>query len=169
MLFKDLQSTHEKKWIRLSWNCSGTERKIWWSSTEKERRQVEIQDGQVEKHNWIFNVSLRNEIANHSKPTENNFVNLNSTCSDKKKCKKYKELALSTLDAFFESIQGYFKLQDRYIKKKKIPKDPKSCYMCLSERMLAWWLIYVHHNLVGSEGKWYKRGRDLKIKTLKCQ
>lgn len=84
MLFKDLQSMHDKKGIRLSWNCPGTERKKLWSSTEKERRQVKIQDGQAEKHNWIFNVSLRNEIANHSKPTEN-FVNLNSTCSKTKK------------------------------------------------------------------------------------
>lgn len=168
MLFKDLQSTHEKKWIRLSWNCSGTERKIWWSSTEKERRQVEIQDGQVEKHNWIFNVSLRNEIANHSKPTENNFVNLNSTCSDKKSVRSTRSWPYPPLMLSLRASKGILNYKIDILKK-KIPKDPKSCYMCLSERMLAWWLIYVHHNLVGSEGKWYKRGRDLKIKTLKCQ
>lgn len=77
---------HEIKGIRLSWNCSGTERRKLWSSTEKERRQIKIQDGQVEKHNWIFNVSLRNDLAKaNSKPTENNFVNLNSTSSKTKK------------------------------------------------------------------------------------
>lgn len=43
-------------------------------------------------------------------------------------------------------------------------KTQQSSYTCLSETMLAWQLIYAHDNLVGSEGKWYKRGRDLKIK-----